>query len=120
MFGVQTVNANFKVFRLTRSGMEHSSCYPPHSRLFNPAGYTFSSICVDPGPYTVTSPENTYPRGKHGEIKVHRSNACVRKYEKSTMSLKGISRFEITRISNIDVISNVDAKKMLSILFNLS
>ena len=26
--------------------------------------------------YIVTSPENTYPRGKHGEIKVHRSNAC--------------------------------------------
>jgi hypothetical protein len=29
-----------------------------------------SSICVDPGP------ENTYPCGKHGEIKVHRSSAC--------------------------------------------
>jgi hypothetical protein len=39
----------------------------------------FSSIRVDPGPYIVTSPENTYPRGKHGEIKVHRSNACVLK-----------------------------------------
>ena len=26
--------------------------------------------------YIVTSPENTYPRGKHEEIKVHRSNAC--------------------------------------------
>ena len=26
--------------------------------------------------YIVTSPENTYPRGKHGQIKVHRSNAC--------------------------------------------
>ena len=37
----------------------------------------FSSICVDPGPYIVTSPENMYPRGKHGEIKVYRSNACV-------------------------------------------
>jgi hypothetical protein len=24
----------------------------------------------------VTSPENTYPRGKHGEINVHRSSAC--------------------------------------------
>ena len=36
----------------------------------------FSSIRVDPGPYIVTSPENTYPRGKLGEIKVHRSNAC--------------------------------------------
>jgi hypothetical protein len=32
----------------------------------------FSSIRVNPGPYIVTSPENTYPRGKHGEIKVHR------------------------------------------------
>jgi hypothetical protein len=31
---------------------------------------------VDPGPYIVTSPENTYPRGKHGESKLHRSNAC--------------------------------------------
>ena len=29
--------------------------------------------------YIVTSPENTYPRGKHGEIKVHRSNACGEK-----------------------------------------
>ena len=28
-------------------------------------------------PYIVTSPENTYPCGKHGEIKVHRSSACV-------------------------------------------
>jgi hypothetical protein len=37
----------------------------------------FSSIRVDPGPYIVTSPENTYPRGKHREIKVHRSNACA-------------------------------------------
>jgi hypothetical protein len=36
----------------------------------------FSSIRVDPGPYIVTSSENMYPRGKHGEIKVHRSNAC--------------------------------------------
>jgi hypothetical protein len=36
----------------------------------------FSSIRVDPGPYIVTIPENTYPRGKQGEIKVHRSNAC--------------------------------------------
>jgi hypothetical protein len=36
----------------------------------------FSSIRVDSGPYIVTSLENTYPRGKHGEIKVHRSNAC--------------------------------------------
>ena len=36
----------------------------------------FSRIRVVPGPYIVTSPENTYPRGKHGEIKVHRSNAC--------------------------------------------
>ena len=36
----------------------------------------FSSIRVDPGPYIVTIPENTYPCGKHGEIKVHRSNAC--------------------------------------------
>ena len=27
-------------------------------------------------PYIVTSPENTYPRGKHGKIKVHRSSAC--------------------------------------------
>ena len=36
----------------------------------------FSSIRVDPGPYIVTSPENTYLSGKHGEIKVHRSNAC--------------------------------------------
>ena len=27
--------------------------------------------------YIVTSPENTYPRGKHGEINVHRSSACV-------------------------------------------
>ena len=35
----------------------------------------FPGIHVDPGPYIVTSPENTYPRGKHGEIKVHRSNA---------------------------------------------
>ena len=32
---------------------------------------------MDPGPYIVASPENTYPRGKHGEIKVHRSNACT-------------------------------------------
>ena len=24
----------------------------------------------------VTSPENTYPRGKHREIKVHRSSSC--------------------------------------------
>jgi hypothetical protein len=31
----------------------------------------FSSIRVDPGP--TNSPENTYPRGKHREIKVHRS-----------------------------------------------
>jgi hypothetical protein len=31
---------------------------------------------MDPGSYIVTSPDNTYPRGKHGEIKVHRSNAC--------------------------------------------
>jgi hypothetical protein len=36
----------------------------------------FFSIRVDPGPYIATSPENTYPRGKHGEIKVHLSNAC--------------------------------------------
>jgi hypothetical protein len=36
----------------------------------------FSSIRVDPGLYIVTSPENTYPRGKHGEIKAHRSNVC--------------------------------------------
>ena len=35
------------------------------------------SIRVDPGPYIVTSPENMDPRGRHGEIKVHRSNACV-------------------------------------------
>ena len=35
----------------------------------------FSIIRVDPGPYIVTIPENTYPCGKHGEIKVHRSNA---------------------------------------------
>ena len=28
-------------------------------------------------PYIATSPENTYPRAKHGEIKVHRSIACV-------------------------------------------
>jgi hypothetical protein len=34
-------------------------------------------------PYIVTSPENTYPRGKHGEIKVHRSSACVWSYIKS-------------------------------------
>jgi hypothetical protein len=36
-----------------------------------------SSIRVDPGPYIVASPENTYPRGKHWEAKVHRSNACA-------------------------------------------
>ena len=36
----------------------------------------FSNIRMDPGSYIVTSPDNTYPRGKHGEIKVHRSNAC--------------------------------------------
>ena len=42
-----------------------------------------SSIHVDPGPRNRgptlllhTSPENTYPRGKHGEIKVHQSSAC--------------------------------------------
>ena len=38
-----------------------------------------SSIRVDPGP-TNRSPENTYPRGKHVEIKVHRSSACVFDY----------------------------------------
>jgi hypothetical protein len=37
--------------------------------------FFFPGIHVDPGPYIITSPENTYPRGKHGEIKVHRSNA---------------------------------------------
>jgi hypothetical protein len=42
----------------------------------------FSSIRVDPGPYIVTSPENTYPRGKHGEIKVHRSNTCGNNHRK--------------------------------------
>jgi hypothetical protein len=36
----------------------------------------FSSIRVDPGPYIANIPENTYPLGKHGEIKVHRSNTC--------------------------------------------
>ena len=36
-----------------------------------------SSIRVDPGPNVITSPENTYPRGKHGENKVHRSSACA-------------------------------------------
>jgi hypothetical protein len=46
----------------------------------------FSSIRVDPGPYIVTSPENRYPRGKHGEIKVHRSNA--RDQDKSHYNLK--------------------------------
>ena len=46
----------------------------------------FSSMCVDPGPYIVTSPENRYPRGKHGEIKVHRSNA--RDQDKSHYNLK--------------------------------
>jgi hypothetical protein len=30
-------------------------------------------------PYIVTSPENTYPRGKNEEIKVHRSSACGEK-----------------------------------------
>ena len=32
----------------------------------------FSSIRVDPGPYIVTIPENTYPRGKHGEMSIGR------------------------------------------------
>jgi hypothetical protein len=36
-------------------------------------GQYFSSIRMGPGPYIVISPENTYPQGKHGEIKVHRS-----------------------------------------------
>ena len=36
--------------------------------------------CPDTDPeieaYIVTSPENTYHRGKHGDNKVHRSSAC--------------------------------------------
>ena len=36
-------------------------------------------------PYIVTSPENTYPRGKHGENKVHRSSACGLYYRKAVI-----------------------------------
>ena len=46
----------------------------PH-HFFLTLWFFFPGIHVDPGPYIVTSPENTYPRGIHGEIKVHRSNA---------------------------------------------
>jgi hypothetical protein len=35
----------------------------------------FSSIRVDPGPYIVTIPENTYPRGKHGEMSIGRKTS---------------------------------------------
>ena len=58
--------------------------------------FFFSSIHVDPWLYIVTSPENTYPRGKHGEIKVHRSNACV-----------------YTGKANINVMCNIDKNSFM-------
>ena len=46
-----------------------------------------SSIRVDPGPRN-TSPENMYPRGKHGEIKVHRSSACGNANKTKNLNIK--------------------------------
>ena len=73
--GVHKVSA-FHPFIFQKSGKStiiRNLAVPPH---FVSYLVFFSSIRVDPGSYIATSPENTYPRGKHGGIKVHRSNAC--------------------------------------------
>ena len=48
--------------------------------------------CPDTDPeieaYIVTSPENTYHRGKHGDNKVHRSSACGYNCSNSQICIK--------------------------------
>ena len=76
LMGVHKVSAFHPVF-FQQSGKSTIIRYVavPH-HFVSYLVFFFPGIHVDPGPYIVTSPENTYPRGKHGEIKVHRSNAC--------------------------------------------
>ena len=75
LMGVHKVSA-FHPFIFQKSGKQTIIRNLAVTRHFVSYLVFFSSIRVDPGPYIVTIPENTYPGGKHGEIKVHRSNAC--------------------------------------------
>ena len=83
LMGVHKVSA-FHPFIFQKSGKSDNnkkfSSTPPFCCLpcvyFQ---YSCGSRTQKQRPYIVTSPENAYPRGKHGAIKVHRSSACEAK-----------------------------------------
>ena len=69
--GTCPIDLNFPVFAMGVRIFRASNDVGP---LFLVPGSTRILERNGPLSYIVTSPENTYPRGKHGEIKVHRSN----------------------------------------------
>jgi hypothetical protein len=65
----------------------------------------------------VTSPENTYPRGKHGEIKIHRSSAC----EKNCVTRhKTASTNDAILKLDIHSIYDLDQKKYMCVFGHMS